>query len=121
MGKIVSDLSGDLRKGVFYRFNLMYEDVPYDKPTSEWIIAPRTPTNDALIDSDKPYYLHLEDYPRNEELVEIKDCPANPSHVKLRYYKTLHATLSGGVRIARPLYPLCRVSSVPFRRTFAIG
>ena len=110
MAIIVSDLSGELRKQIFYHFELMYDDrVPVGEPTPEWVIAPRTPTNDALIDADKPYYLHLEDYAKLEEVVEIRDCPANSSHVTLRYYKTLHANLSGGVRIAPfvPTVPRC--------------
>src|SRR5262245_10441479 len=104
MAKIVSDRSGNLRKGVFYVFDLMYEDVPYGNPTPEWIIAPRTPTNDALIDADKPYYLHVDDHPRDSECVEIKDCLANPNHVTLCYHKALAVSLAGDSRLA-PFIP----------------
>ncbi len=115
MAKLVSDLSGDLRKQVFYHFEVMYDDRPIiGTPTNEWFVAPRVPTNDTLIDAGKPYYLHLEDRPRDEELVEVKDCPADARHVTLRYFMTLHAELAGDVRIAQfvPTSPrlFCAVS-----------
>lgn len=103
MAKIVSDLSGDVRKGVFYAFDTMYEDVPYvpyGKPTPESIIAPRMPTRDALIAANLPSYLYINEDPREADHVEIKDCPANPNHVTLDYYKSLHVNLEGGPRIA---------------------
>jgi hypothetical protein len=101
MGKIVLDTSGELRKGVFYRFNVQFDDdLAPDIPTDEWVLAPRTPTNGALIDAGQPGYLRIEDLPKSEDCVETNDCPADPAHVTHRYYKIARADASGYSRLS---------------------
>ena len=101
MGKIVLDRSGDLRKGVFYRFDVLFDDeVLVGSPDPDWIVVPRTPTNAALLDADKPSYLYLEDEPREEDRVKTNDCPADPTHVTRTYYKALTGGTLGGPRLS---------------------
>jgi hypothetical protein len=114
MPKIVSDLSGDLRKAAFYSFELMYDDQPLiGTPAPQSIVAPRNPTSATLFKSGRPDYLFLDDEPKEEERVEVHDCPGDPKHVTLSYYKTLHASVSGGTRLAAfvPTVPHCYVAA----------
>jgi hypothetical protein len=119
MAKLVSNLDGNLRKGVFYCLGVTWNDeiLALEKPAEDWIIARRTPTNDALTDAGRPGYLAIEDLPRSQDCVEIKDCPANPSHVTLSYYTEVRGdalydsrpspfveTMYGMLAVSRELY-----------------
>src|SRR5262249_40749986 len=48
--------------------------------------------------------LYISEDPREEDLVEIKDCAANPNHVPLSYYNALEVNLEGGTRLS-PFLP----------------
>jgi hypothetical protein len=101
MGKIVLDRRGDLRKGVFYRFNVQFnDDLTPETPSADWVIAPRTPTSDELIDKGQPAYLRVEDLPAATDRIETKDCPADLTHVTHRYYKAAAGDAMGYSRLS---------------------
>src|SRR5437868_12794186 len=101
MGKIVPDLTGDLRRGAFYGFNVQFhDDLTPEIPDRDWIIASRTPTADQLIDAGRDSYLYLEDLPEADDRVEQRDCPADPKHVTFHYYKRAVADALGGTRVS---------------------
>ncbi len=102
MAKLVSDTSGNLRKGVFYCLGVTWNDeiIALEEPVEDWIIARRHPTNDALIDAGRPGYLAIEDLPSKQDSVEIKDCPANPSHVALSYFSAVRGDARGYSRLS---------------------
>lgn len=101
MGKIVLDRNGELRNRMFYRFNVQFnDDLSPERPSPEWMIAPRIPTNDDLIDAGEAGYLRIEELPKSEDRVEIKDCPNDPTHVMHLYYKTTRGDASGYNRLS---------------------
>jgi hypothetical protein len=101
MGKIVLDRRGDLHRGRFYRFNVQFnDDLTPEMPSADWIVAPRTPTSDELIDKGRPGYLRVEDLPDSADRIETKDCPADPTHVTHRYYKAAAGDATGYSRLS---------------------
>lgn len=82
MPKIVLDRSGDLRKGTFYRFMVPLEDKPaIEVPTADWVVVPRTPTNDELRLKGEDTWMYVEELPEFETVTELKECPSDPAHV----------------------------------------
>jgi hypothetical protein len=105
MGKIVLDRSGDFKKGIFYRFDVPLDDrIGGQESAPDWIIVPRTPTQDALFAAGEEPWIWLAVYTKDGATVETKDCPADPTHITHHYYAAFYGEALGGKRIS-PLIP----------------
>jgi hypothetical protein len=108
MGKIITDLSGELRKGVFYRFRVQFEDAVDDSDrTAEWIVVPRTPTATELamkgvVDGDLAYI--WAQLTAAERHVQTSDCPLDKEHVTYEYFEKSKGEAYGGKRVS-PFIP----------------
>jgi hypothetical protein len=101
MGKMILDKSGDLRKEVFYRFDVPLDDsTDGNKVESGSIVAPRTPTNEVLFRRGEEPWIRLHAYGEPDSLVEVKGCAANPDHVTSQYYTKIFGEAFGGKRIS---------------------
>jgi hypothetical protein len=101
MPKIVLDRSGNLRKSIFYRFGVPFWDNAEDlDPTPDWIVVPRTPSNDELERRGHPMYMWIAITSGWESRVETKDCPTDPTHVAHRYFTKNAGEAFGGTRVA---------------------
>jgi hypothetical protein len=114
VGKLVLDKSGDLRKGIFYRFDISLDDSPIgEQPTHEWVVVPRTPTDDELEAKGEETYIYLHVYRKDHSEVEIKECPADSSHVTQQYFTQFEGEAFGGKRVS-PLIPAADPGLGPF-------
>jgi hypothetical protein len=110
MGKIVLDRRGDIRKRVYYEFN-----VPFDDATNglrrgpDWIVVPRTPTNKELESRGDKGYVWAECLREEEDQVETNDCRVDSTHVTHRFFKAVSADLAGQSKVS-PLLPNTGVS-----------
>jgi hypothetical protein len=101
MGKIVLDEGGNLRKGVFYRFDVAFDDATDSEiPGAEWVIVPRTPTNEALNSRGEESWMWIAEAGDLDSAVEIKECAADPNHQTRYYYTKFEGEAFGGKRIS---------------------
>jgi len=106
MGKIVLDRSGDLRKGVFYRFSVPFDDDTDSlSPEPDWIVVSRTPTGNALRAKGEEPYRWISPWTAEEDRIETKDCPVDPGHVTFAYDQKWSGEAFGGKRVS-PLVPM---------------
>jgi len=105
MGKLVLDKRGDLRKGVFYRFDVQFDDATdSEEPTPDWIVIPRTPTNDVLRVKNNETWMWIAEGGDLDTEVKIKDCTVDSTHETHRYYTKFIGIPYGGKRIS-PFIP----------------
>lgn len=117
MGKIVLNRTGDLRSSLFFRFDVQSDDdFTLKKSKAGLIIAPRTPSNDALIDAGQPGYVQIEELPKREDRVETKDCPVNTDHVTHRWYKAPKGDAAGYSRLS----PFLKTNGLYFAISLAL-
>jgi hypothetical protein len=101
MGKIVLDRSGDLRKGLFYRFNVPFDDGTDGLPrTSQWIVVARSPKEDEVAAKEGVTWMWISGLGDEEDRVTTRDCPADPSHVTRWFYRRFKAEAFGGKRVS---------------------
>src|SRR5687767_11971034 len=101
MGRVILDRAGDLRRSVFYRFDVSMDDGTCgQEPGDGWVIAPRTPTDRELQFRNQETYMRAEMTGGWESRVEFRDCPADPMHVTHRYCTKHEAESTGGKRIS---------------------
>jgi hypothetical protein len=99
MAKIVLDRRGDVRKGVYYTLHVPSDDgTDSQKREDDWIVVPRTPTDDVLRARGEVPWMYLEG--SGGEELETRDCPADPSHVTRRICRTFAAKAFGGMRVS---------------------
>lgn len=123
MGKIVPDRSGDVRKGVFYEFHVPFDDgTDSQKPARDWIVVPRTPTDDALRANGEEPYLWISPLGSEGGPIETKDCAGDAGHVTHSYHRSHDGEACGGRRTS-PLIPMNILNSFAlsdeFRRRVA--
>jgi hypothetical protein len=105
MGKIILDRHGDLRKGIFYAFHVSFDDSTDTlKPGPDWIVVPRTPTDNALRERGEDPWRYFNGFNDYEDRLETKNCPADENHVTHVTYRKFCAEAFGGTRVS-PFVP----------------
>src|SRR5688572_25104561 len=79
---IVCDQRGTHKSDVFYEFEVMFDDAPTEAPLRNWIIVPRTPTNEQLRSLGSETYCRVETLPEEKaHRVDECACLAGIKHV----------------------------------------
>ncbi len=102
MDQIITDESGTLLSGYFYRFDIPFGDdsLRLTEPDLDetWVVAKRTPTNDELRRRPGGEIWMLESEPGGDPETR-HDCPIDPGHVTHSMYTAFEVDLSGGARV----------------------
>ncbi|MCU0880514.1 MAG: hypothetical protein MUF06_22310 [Pirellulaceae bacterium] len=100
MAKIILDRGGDLKKSVFYEFDIPFDDEPDEKPKADWIVVPRTPTDDDLRKRSLEPWIYVTLLPETEDLVVKYSCPADHDHRRQYLYRRISGEAFGGTRLS---------------------
>lgn len=109
MDNIITDESGDIRSGYFYRFGVPFDEEVWKAAEPDfdetWIVARRSPTDREIRSrpGGEPWmwakHVGPLEFEPDGDPETRHDCPVSPDHVTHSMYKAFEVDLSGGARV----------------------